>query len=74
MICATEVAQAREQSSWEHLQWAQEGKLKKGTISFSKREELGAQVPEKQNWDLQLGTVTLARAAVAQSPFWPHSC
>lgn len=37
MVCATEVAQAREQSSWEYLQWAQEGRLAKGTISFPQR-------------------------------------
>lgn len=37
--------------------------------SVSLREHLGAQVPEKQNWELQLRTVSLGRAAVAQSPF-----
>lgn len=37
MVCATEAAQAREQSSWEYLQWAQERRLTKGTTSFSQR-------------------------------------
>lgn len=37
MVCATEVAQAREQSSWECLQWAQEGRLAKGALSLPQR-------------------------------------